>query len=61
LLLDTGNADVVIVTPVGNKATIKWSPNSYDQEKLSQEGIIGKFSVQYDISREANAGEILVT
>lgn len=54
------NPDAVIVRPAENKASIRWKPSQQDQNQLAEQGITGKFVVQYEIERELSAGEVLV-
>lgn len=58
-LIFIDNADAVVVKS-GNKANVTWSPSVVDQEKLSSQGVGGKFVVQYDINRDSTSGEVLV-
>lgn len=44
----------------GTTAKVTWKPASKDLGSLSEQGITGKFIVQYDIERELNAGQVLV-
>lgn len=44
----------------GTTASVTWKPVSKDLASLLEQGVTGKFIVQYDIERELNAGQVLV-
>ena len=43
------------------EAQIKYFPNEEHQRAISDNGISGKFVVQYDVERDSGAGDVLVS
>ena len=62
LFSDYTNAGVAIITqPDPQRAFIKYFPSIDEQRQYSDEGFSGQFVVRYDIDRELDAGDILVS
>ena len=59
---DYTNSGVAIITqPDPQRAFVKYFPSVDEQRQYSEEGFAGQFVVRYDIDRELDAGDVLVS
>ncbi|XP_052059426.1 inter-alpha-trypsin inhibitor heavy chain H3-like [Mytilus californianus] len=57
--IDVGkSANIKHISP--KRIDITYAPSVQDQKAMSQEGISGQFKVKYDVTRDKDAGDILV-
>lgn len=56
---DTKNK-LATIQQSGNTSKVTWSPNTEQQQQLSDSGVKGQFIVRYDVDRVSNPNQILV-
>ena len=54
-------SSVIIQQPAANKAYVKYFPSIEEQMETSINGISGQFVVKYDVDREMDAGDLMVS